>query len=80
MARGVKKEPERSERVCPFCLLTDTLEAAVKDFRSSPVGKHLCNAEREVLLAVRAAIDRCIESVEPGRAKAEPRIQKVKVE
>lgn len=80
MARRTRKQPETTERVCPLCLFTDTLHAMVEDFRESAVGKHLCNAEKEILLAMRAAIDQCIESVERGGKKGGPRIQKVKVE
>jgi len=80
MAKTAEKTRAKSERVCPFCLFTDTLSAAREDFRESSVGKHICNAEKEILLAMRAAIDRCIETCEPGEKKGEPRIQKVKVE
>jgi len=80
MVRKARKETETTERVCPLCLLSETLRAAMEDFRESGVGKHLCNAEKEFLLAIRAAIDQCIESVEPGGKKGTSRIQKVKVE
>ena len=80
MARRARKQAESPERVCPLCLFTDTLHAAVEDFRESAVGKHLCNAEKEVLLAMRAAIDQCIESIQTGGKKGGARIQKVKVE
>lgn len=80
MARQTRKKAESGDRVCPLCLFTDTLQAAVEDFRESPVGKHLCNAEKEILLAMRAAIDQCIQSVETGTKKTGSRIQKVKVE
>lgn len=81
MARGARKRTESGDRICPFCLLTDTLHAAVEDFRESAVGKHLCNAEKEVLLAMRSAIDECIDSLEKGgKKKGGARIQKVKVE
>jgi hypothetical protein len=80
MAKTAEKTRSKSERVCPLCLLTDTLEAARDDFRESAVGKHVCNAEREILLAVRAAIDRCIEGCDTGQKKEKARVQKVKVE
>jgi hypothetical protein len=80
MARRARKQAESTERTCPLCLLTETLHAAAEDFRNSAVGKHLCNAEKEILLAMRAAIDQCIESTEGNGKKAGSRIQKVKVE
>jgi hypothetical protein len=81
MAKTAEKTRAKRERVCPLCLLADTLEAAREDFQESAVGKHICNAEREILLAVRAAVDRCIDSCAPGgKEKEKGRVQKVKVE
>ena len=80
MPKRTKKSAESSERVCPFCLFMDTMHAAMDDFRDSNVGKHVCNAEREVLLAMRAAIDECIDACGGKDKKDGSRIQKVKVE
>ena len=62
--------------------MMDLLDAAVSEFRDSEVGKHLRKAKRETLMAVRSAVDQCLErldSGEEGEGKGK-RVRKVKVE
>ena len=75
---------KRSERqvACPFCLMMDAVDATVSVFCDSDVGKHLLKAKREVLMAVRTAVDQCLgrlDSGEEGEGKGK-RVRKVKVE
>ncbi|MFQ5810255.1 MAG: hypothetical protein ACE5JM_11605 [Armatimonadota bacterium] len=45
----------------------------IRDFLRSPVGRHLLNARKELLLAARACVDRKIERVERLLEDDEPR-------
>ena len=54
-AKEEKEEEERREWFVCRCL---------RDFLRSPVGRHLLNARREMLLALRACVDAKIERIE----------------
>ena len=53
-----EEENDENERSC--CYWVDCLH----DFWRSPVGRHLVNARKELLLAMRASIDRRIDRLE----------------
>jgi hypothetical protein len=48
---------------CPICELCDCLSEKGKEFRASDFAKHLRNAQTEVLMAIRSAIDDRIEAI-----------------
>jgi hypothetical protein len=50
-----------------------SLPNCIRDFLRSPVGRHLLNARKELLLAARACIDRRIERVEKLLQQDEPK-------
>ncbi|MFQ6098347.1 MAG: hypothetical protein ACE5O2_11540 [Armatimonadota bacterium] len=66
------EEPKAaSEPTCIFCRICDEL-------RKSEACRHLMNARKEVLLAVRACIDEALKRIEERQAEGEP--QKIPVE
>ena len=59
-------EPERQQRPWYWC-------NCVRDFCRSPVGRHLVNARKEVLLAIRECVDSRIERLDGLLEDEEPK-------
>ncbi len=68
----MSEKTETRDIRCPLCELLDRL-------RRSEAGRHLLTARREVLLAMRACLDRRINFVEQLLGE-EPAAQNIKVE
>ncbi len=69
---------EKTEtRKCIFCQLTERIDSVAEDIRTSETAKHLHNACKEMLLAVRSLVD---EAINRKEQKAQNRLQKVPVE
>lgn len=57
------KTTDEEQTKCPICELCDCLSEKGEEFRASDFAKHLRNAQTEVLMAVRSAIDERIEAI-----------------
>jgi hypothetical protein len=73
--KSTEAQDDRTACSCPYCVLTRTLQ--MENLIGSEAAAHLRRSQKEVLLALRGAIDAAIRNLE--RKSEPPRAEKIDV-